>query len=137
MKSSLRNHIPLKKSKTFMSYVSYDVTKDSLLDILDSVEEHKENIENNLNKNKNKCKCCDKVILNHKLEQHQLSCFQNKISTMSSEIENLKRQIEYMKENIKENEENLKNKIKHDIHIKGLELLIERNNEKWETVMNK
>lgn len=131
MKSSLKNnHIPLKKSKTFMSYVSYDV-KDSLLDILDSLEEHKENIENNLNKNK--CKCCDKVILNHKLEQHQLSCFQKKISIMSSEIENLKKQIEYMKEN----EENVKNNIKHDIHIKGLEILIERNNEKWEKVMNK
>ena len=56
---------------------------------------------------------------------------------MSSEIENLKREIEYMKENIKENEENVKNNIKHDIHIKGLEILIERNNEKWEKVMNK
>ena len=136
MKSSLRNnHIPLKKSKTFMSYMSYDVTKDSLLDILDSVEEHKENIY--IKDNNNKCKCCDKIILNHKLEQHQVSCFQNKISTMSSEIENLKRQIEYMKENIKENEENLKNNIKHDIHIKGLELLIERNNEKWKRIMYK
>ena len=135
------NKNPLKKCKTYLSYScdSYEDLKNSksLLDILDSVEEHinyNENIENNeknnKNENKNKCKCCNKVILNHKLESHQVYCFQNKISELESKIENLKSQINITRETTRD-------LVAHEIRIKGIELLIERNNEKWNKLYKK
>lgn len=101
--------------------LSFSVSNDkSLLDILDSVEEIKDDktlIDNN-RINNNKCKCCDKVIFNKTLlDEHQVKCFQNKILSMSI-------QMNLMRENIK-----------HEIHIKGLEILIERNNKKWNSLM--
>jgi len=111
-KNMYKNSNPkLKKS------LSLSISKDkSLLDILDSVQEIKEDdIKTNyINyiKNNKKCNCCSKFIFTN-IEDHQTICFQKKIKDME--------------EQLKLREE----KIKHDIHIRGLELLIERNNEKW------
>ena len=118
MKTSIKPS--LQKSKT---YITYEYNK-SLLDMLDSVTEHidTENISKN-NQNNNKCKCCEKIIMNNKLEGHQTSCFQNKITLMNSQIENLKIQMNSIRENIK-----------HEMHVKGIEILISRNNEKWNKI---
>lgn len=80
----------------------------SFLAILDSVEE----TTLSKNFNKNTCKCCGKVVIKF-LEEHQIKCFQNKIDDL---VIKLKLQEE---------------DIKHQIRIKGLEYLIEYNNEKW------
>ena len=94
----------------------------SLLDILDSVEEIRDVRESKENIDK-KCKCCNKVIT-YKLEDHQIICFQKKVKELSEQIDELKNYINNMRENMID-------KIRHEIHIKGLELWIERNNEKW------
>lgn len=132
---------PLKKCKTYLSYssISNDARRGledlSFLDILDSVEEHNiDNIDNIHNihnidkKSNNKCKCCNKVILNHKLESHQVSCFQNRISELEHKIEELKSQINITRETTRD-------LVSHEIRIRGIELLIERNNQKWNKIM--
>lgn len=106
-------------------YLTFTISKDkSLLDILDSVEEEKIN-SNGTNYandiitkkfNKSTCKCCGKIILNKFIEEHQVKCFQNKIEELVIKL--------------KLKEEN----VKHEIRIKGLEILIERNNEKWNKI---
>lgn len=94
----------------------------SLLDILDSVEE--EDIKDT-NK-KNICKCCNKYIANIKtLEEHQVKCFQNKIKELNTTIERFNIKTKLLEENIK-----------HEIRIRGIELLIERNDNKWNKIYN-
>ena len=90
-------------------------TEKSLLDLLDSVEEDTPSYATYNNK---VCECCKKVILKNK-DIHQIKCFKDK-------IQELEVQLKLQKDNIK-----------HEIHISGLELLIERNNEKWNRIMNK
>jgi hypothetical protein len=106
-------------------YISLSISKDkSFLEILDSVEELKGDIRNNIKKD-NKCKSCDKFIVKN-LEEHQITCFQKKIKELENHINNLELK---MKEREYE--------IRHEIHVKGLELLIERNNEKWNKYIKK
>ncbi len=109
----------LKKSLTFsISDISNIPNNKNLLSILDELEEEEDNSYISYIKNiKNKCKCCNLIILNHKIEDHQISCFQKKIET-------LKIQMSLIKENVA-----------HELHIKGIELLIQRNNEKWNKLM--
>lgn len=98
-------------------YISFSVSDDkSLLDILDSVEEIKE-IRNDIKdiQKKNICKCCNKYITKF-LEEHQVKCFQNK-------IEDIKIEMKLLRENVL-----------HEIRIKGLEILIQKNNEKWKKI---
>lgn len=108
-----KSKIKLNRSSTFS--IS-SISNLNLLDVLDGVEEteHIEFKESNLEKKK--CKCCQKIILN-KIEQHQIKCFQDK-------IEDLMIKLKFLKEDIK-----------HEIRIKGLEILIDRNNEKWNKIM--
>jgi hypothetical protein len=106
----------LNRYHTYITLSLKSLKENNLLDILDSVEEYPEDPVYKTY-NKNTCKCCGKVILKF-FEEHQTKCFQNK-------IENLQIQLK-----LKEEE------IKHSIHIKGLELLIERNNEKWNKLYN-
>jgi len=111
--------------------ISLTISKDkSLLDILDSVEDVEEHISKDyINKN-NICKCCNKYIANIKtLGEHQIKCFQNKINQLNKTIEELNIQMSLLRENVKEN-------VKHDIRIKGIELLLERNNDKWNKIYN-
>ena len=115
----------LKKNKTYFSYE--DIKDKSLLDILDSLEEHTTNKEEH---KKDKCKCCNKVILNHKLQDHQIYCFQNKIKELSSTIEILKSEIVITRDNTKDI-------VTHGLRIKIFEFLIDRNNEKWNKIYNK
>jgi len=97
--------------------LSFNVSSDkSLLDILDSVEEIKYDTKDT---RFSKCKCCDKVIFNKELlSEHQAKCFQNKIDKLNTKMS-------LMREDIK-----------HEIRIRGLELLIERNKEKFNRIMN-
>ena len=107
-----------------LSSLSLSISKDkSLLEILDSVHETKdEEIKIEYNKNK-KCKICNKYIVTN-FDNHQIGCFLKKIKALEEKINNLEITIKLKEE-----------QIKHDIHIKGLELLIERNNEKWNKLM--
>lgn len=107
-------------------YISLSISKDkSFLEILDSVEEigSKDEIKNDVRDTKKTCKCCEKFIVKD-IEGHQLICFQKKIKALQNHILNLE-----INTKLKEEE------IKHDIHIRGIELLIERNNEKWDKLM--
>jgi hypothetical protein len=118
-------------------YISIDISKDkSFLDILDSVEELKED-EIKITKDTKKCKCCNKFIVNNivknivkNIEDHQTMCFQKKIKELENKVNNLELMI-------KLREKEIVDETKHSIRIKGLELLIERNNQKWNKVMNK
>ena len=111
-------------------YLSFSISNDkSLLEILDSVEETNGDIrdirdirETKDAKNIKKCKCCDKYIVKF-LEEHQAKCFQNKILSMTKTIEESTTKMKLLKENIK-----------HDIKIKGMEFLIQRNEEKWNKI---
>jgi hypothetical protein len=95
--------------------LSIDKNK-SFLEILDSVQEIKEEEEIKTKYiNAKKCKSCDKLIVTN-IDNHQIKCFQKKIKDLEEQLK------------LKEDQ------IKHDIHIKGLELLIDRNNKKWETL---
>jgi hypothetical protein len=97
-------------------YLSFTISNDkNLLDMLDSVQEIKEisKISNDKIFLKNKCKCCCKIIMNKFTEEHQVKCFQDKIEDLNIKLK------------LKEEE------VKHNIHIKGLEILIEENNKKW------
>ncbi len=94
-------------------YLTFSISKEkSLLDILDSVEESKDI---DIKDSKKICKCCGKFVVKF-LEEHQIKCFENK-------IEDLTTKLKLQRENIM-----------HEIHIKGLELLIERNNQKWNKI---
>ena len=104
--------------------LSLTISKDkSFLEILDSVQETKDEDEIKTTfteyKNNKKCKSCDKFIVTN-IENHQVLCFQKKIKSLEEEINKFEIRMKLKEE-----------QIKHDIHIKGLELLIERNNEKW------
>jgi len=118
-------------------YISFTISKEkSLLEILDSVEETKDirdvkDIRDIRDKkdirdirDKNICKCCSKYIIKY-LEEHQIKCFQNKISILLKKIEELNRQTDLLKETLM-----------HDIKIKGLELVLQRNEEKWNKIYN-
>ena len=140
--------------------LSFSISNDkSFLDILDSVEEIDKNgtLLENSRLNNNKCNCCDRVIFNKVLlDEHQPKCFQKKVSSMTREISSMTREISSMtreissmtreissmnetieelsdKKNIKINI--MREDIRHEMHIKGLEFLIERNNEKWNRIM--
>jgi hypothetical protein len=104
--------------------LSLSVSKDkTLLEILDSVQETKEE-EINTNYS-NKCKCCDKVIVKN-INNHQILCFQTKIKNLEDKINNFEIRLKLRDE-----------QIKHDLRIRGLELLIERNNNKWNKLYKK
>jgi hypothetical protein len=119
--------------------LSFSISNDkSFLDILDSVEEIDKNgtLLENSRLNNNKCNCCDRVIFNKVLlDEHQPKCFQKKVSSMTREISSMNETIEELsdKKNIKINI--MREDIRHEMHIKGLEFLIERNNEKWNRIM--
>jgi hypothetical protein len=111
-----KNKPKLVKSSTF-SISDFKNKNKSLLDILDDVEETESiDFRDESHLDKKKCKCCQKIIIN-KIEQHQTKCFQNKIEDLNIKLKLLREDI------------------KHEIHIKGLELLIDRNNEKWNKIM--
>lgn len=102
--------------------LSLTISKDkSFLEILDSVEETKED---EIKTSYKKCKCCSKFIVTN-IEIHQAVCFQKKIKALEEQINNLEINMKLREE-----------QIKHDIHIRGLELLINRNNEKWNKIYN-
>ena len=104
--------------------LSLSISKDkSFLEILDSVQEVKEDeIKTNYT---NKCKCCTKFIVTN-FDNHQTICFQKKIKALEDQINNLEIRMKLREE-----------EIKHDIHIKGLEILVGRNNEKWNKLYKK
>ena len=105
-------------------YLSLSISKEkSFLEILDSVEELKGDIRNNIKKDN--CKSCNKFIVKN-IEEHQITCFQKKIKDLENNINNLELKLKQQEQ-----------EIKHKIHIKGLEFLIERNNEKWNKYNNK
>jgi hypothetical protein len=108
-----------------LSSLSLSISKDkSFLEILDSVQETKDDeIKTEYNDKNKKCKICSKYVVTN-FDTHQTSCFLKKIKA-------LEEKIIYLEITMKLKEE----QIKHDIHIKGLELLIERNNEKWNKLM--
>jgi hypothetical protein len=106
------------KTQKLNKCLSLTISKDkSFLEILDSFKETKEEeIKTNYT---NKCKCCTKFILTN-TENHQTICFQKKIKKLEEQINNLEIRMKLRED-----------QIKHDIHIKGIELLIERNDKKW------
>lgn len=107
-----------------LSSLSLSISKDkSFLEILDSVQETNDEEEIKTDSKNKKCKICSKYIVTN-FDAHQKGCFLKKIKSLEEKINNLEITMKLKEE-----------QIKHDIHIKGLELLIERNNEKWNKLM--